>query len=229
MKHTFKKVLATISAAAMCAIPTINAFTANAACPANPRYTFRKDFFVKQSANLDRIIFGWGVNSNGTSVAYSIQKVQGTLQRYGSGAVNYHMGGGNFYPENSNVTGLVLTEYIYTNDTTLYNENTTLYAYDKNDNNVSNKVYATPSFMVGDIDGDHDVDGYDYSLLDAAISANGTITSFNYNRTVSYTLGGQTKTTLAYILDINNDGRVTVTDKYMLQDFLEMPDYCFEN
>ena len=228
MKHTLKKIFATVSAAAMCAVPTINAFTANAATSSNPRYTLRMDFFVKSSANLDRIIFGWGLNSNGTSTPYSLKKVQGTLQRYGTGAVNYHMGGGNFYPSNSNVTGLVITEYAYANDLYGNSDNVTLYAYDKNNNDVSNKVFATPSFYVGDIDGDRDVDGYDYSLIDAAIPSGYVLNSFNYNTTVSYTLGGQTKTTLAYRLDINNDGRLTITDKYMLSDFLSIPDYHFE-
>ena len=55
MKHTFKKVLATISAAAMCAVPTINAFTASAATSDHPRYTLRRAYFVKSAANIPGI------------------------------------------------------------------------------------------------------------------------------------------------------------------------------
>ena len=229
MKHTFKKVLATISAAAMCAVPTINAFTASAATSDHPRYTLRRAYFVKSAANIDRITFTWGLNSNGTSTPYSIEKVSGHLQRFGSGTTNYHMGGGNFYPSNSNVTGLVITAYSYSDVTHGDSDYTTLSAYDKDNNDISDKVYETPSFYAGDIDGDRDVDVYDFSLIDAAIAPNYVLKKYNYNTTVTYTLGSQTKTTLAYKLDINNDGKVTVTDKYMLADFFGIDDYCFAN
>ena len=229
MKHTFKKVLATISAAVMCAIPTVTSFSVNAAAPDNARYTFRKDYFVKYSANIDRIIFGWGMNSNGTSTPLSIKKVSGNLDPYGSGAVNYHMGGGTFYPSNSGVTGLVLTEYIYTNKTVLNGETTTLGAVNKNNVTVNNSVYAAPSFMVGDIDGDADVDAQDYNIIYAALQKYTSINSFTYNSTFSVTLGGQTKSYYTYKIDINNDGKFNSSDEYLLNYFNSHPNYRFAN
>lgn len=225
MKHTLRKVFATISAAAMCAIPTISSLSANAVAPENARFTFRRDYFVTQAnLNLDRIIISWGLNSNGTSAPAAVKmRSEDTLQIGGGGAVNYHNGGGNFYTHanNRNRKYLAVTSHIYTNKTSLYDETGSAYAYTTTNANVSSKIYTTPSFIVGDLNGDKNVDGNDYSVILEAYNKKGYTSSFTKDDKVTFTLGNKTYNLKLYLLDINNDGRFTSADSSLLKYYNE--------
>lgn len=220
MKHTLRKVFATISAAAMCAIPTISSLSANAVAPSNARYTFRRSYFITQAnKNIDRIIISWGLNSNGTSAPAAVKmRSEDNLVIGGSGAVNYHNGGGNFYLHSSNRNRkyLAVTSHIYTNRTSLYDETGSAYAYTTSNANVSSSVYTTPSFMVGDLNGDKTVDGNDYSVILEAYNKKGYVSSFTKDDNVSFTLGNRSYNLKLYLLDINNDGAFSYADVSLL-------------
>ncbi len=223
MKNTFKKVLATISAAAMCAIPTISSLSANAVAPADARLTWRRDYFVTQAnLNLDRIIISWGLNSNGVSAPAAVKmRSEDTLNIGGGGAVNYYNGGGNFYTHSSNRNRkyLAVTSHIYTNRTSLYDETGSAYAYTTSNANISSKIYTTPSFIVGDFNNDKKVDGGDESILAEAYLKSGYRSSFTHTDKVNFTLGGKYYSINLYKLDINNDGIISPSDKAMLSDY----------
>lgn len=228
MKHTLRKVFATISAAAMCAIPTITSLSANAVAPENARFTFRRDYFIAQAnKNIDRIIISWGLNSNGTSAPAAVKmRSEDTLQIGGGGAVNYHNGGGNFYTHSSNRNRkyLAVTSHIYTNKTSLYDETGSAYAYTPSNVNVSSAVYMTPSFMVGDLNGDKNVDGNDYSVILAAYNKKGNVYSFTHTDSVSFKLGNKNYNIKTYLLDIDNDGKFTSADPALLYHYTQNQD-----
>ncbi|WP_019679114.1 hypothetical protein [Ruminococcus flavefaciens] len=214
MKNTIKKIAASISAAVLCALPVVNSLTANAYAGPDAMYTYRKVYYSPYNSNIDRVIFSWNINSNGTSAPTNTRLAAGTLQDGGSGAPNHHIGGGNFYPTNSAVTGRIFSQSFYSVDTSITEYSNNIYVYNKNNQLVNSGVRTFPTMLVGDIDGDNDVDSFDFSLINHVINVEGyrlsNITSPHSFKGVE--LNGRHYTVYSYQLDIDNDGDVDSTD-----------------
>lgn len=225
MKKTFRKIAASITAAALCALPLANAFTASAIADANARYTYRTVFAVSSSKNINCLVAGVACRTSGTSAPVADKLASGTFTGSGSGAPGLYAGGVNFYPTNRNVTGGLLSFHTYCNSPSNYKEvKITNFAYDINGNAISNGVKALPTFLVGDINGDNAINEADYQILYRAVddkTNNSSRYKFSYFSKMSVNVGGSTKSYSAYLFDINNDGYLSSADTAMFDTYLD--------
>ena len=223
MKHTFKKITAALAAAVMCALPTVNALSANAYANDNARYTFRKTYIVTRSSNIDAISFSWNINSNGSSAPQVTTLVDGEFMNGGTGVINHHIGAGSFFPDNPNVTGPVFTQSFIsnTNSPTVYGNSVSVF---KTNGQIDNSgIVVTDKFLVGDINGDKAINGSDSSILDTGLNQ-GKFNNKKFNQTVSI----NNKTYSVYIFDINDDGVIDSNDLAMLRMYESSSTYRFE-
>lgn len=216
MKHTFKKIAATISAAVMCALPMANALSANAIASSTARYTYRKLYYTSYTANVDHFVYGIVVRKSGTSVPASHQIYQnGTLEVGGSAGTLYYNAGGNFYPNTSTVSGIIASMHCYSDTADFHEYSSSASAFDANGNLISGGMAYTPSFLVGDIDSDGDIDYSDYTILQDLGKSNVSYSNI-YTRVYSH----NNTSYPAYKADINNDGRVNNWDAFFVQQYL---------
>ena len=214
MKHTFKKITAALAAAVMCALPSVNALSANAYAGDDAMYTFRKIYYSPYNSNIDHIVFSWNINSNGTSAPKTTKLASGNLVNGGGGAPNHHIAGGSFYPSNPSVTGRIFSQSFYSYDTSVTEYGTSIYVYDRNGNLVNGGARTYDTILVGDMDRDKDVDAFDFSLINHIINVEG----YRLNKILSqYSaknvyLNGRNYTVYSYQMDIDNDGDVDLND-----------------
>ena len=227
MKNTIKKIVATISAAAMCAVPMSNALSANAYANANARYTFRKTFAVSSPKNIKRLVFGVACSTSGTNGPVAHKIANGTLETGAGGGVGVHNAGGTFYPSNRNMVGGMVSVHMVCNSPSDYHEySTTNYAYAPNGSLIPNAVSSSPTFLVGDIDLDNDIDEADYQILFRGIYKK-TVESgisaykFSYFEVMNVAVGGSAGNYSAYSFDINNDGYLSNADLAMFSSYLD--------
>ncbi|HNZ98797.1 hypothetical protein [Ruminococcus sp.] len=218
MKHIFKKIAATISAAAMCAAPMANALSANAAASANARYTFRQVYWADGSANVKRFEFSFAVRKYHDSVPfYNLIGNQATIAGGGSAGDSYYSCGGTVTAK-TRLSGPFLSVSAYSENPADYADSFgTCRAYKANGRQSYNSIYYSnncnpdyldcAAFLVGDLNGDLIIDGYDYSILEYAVNQFG-ISSYGYNSVLS--IWGNT--VKKYQMDIDNDGDVDTSD-----------------
>ncbi|MBR6994665.1 MAG: hypothetical protein IKH96_01460 [Ruminococcus sp.] len=220
MKHTFKKFTAALAAAVMCALPTVNALSANAYANDNARYTFRKTYIVTRSSDIDAISFSWNINSNGNSAPQVTTLVPGEFMNGGTGVINHHIGAGSFFPTNPNVTGPVFTQSFIsnTNTPTVYGNSVSVF---KTNGQIDNSaIVVTDKFLVGDLDKDGDIDAADREIVRRASYSN--LTSYT---DTTYVYLNSTQRYLAYQLDINDDGKVNTADYNMIYQYVRGANY----
>ena len=220
MKNTIKKIVATISAAAMCAIPMANALTADAAISPNARYTFRKVYYVANSANIKDVVFRWIINSNGTSAPQAHTLAPGQLINGNTGGQNRHVGAGTYSPTNHYVTGAIFTQSFFSNTTSPTEYGNYIEVYNNNNQQLYDKVKAYDKYLVGDINNDGIINGSDASLLDNALN-NTNISSKKLTDPVK--INGVTYR--VYKFDIDNDGDVDSADLSMILQYNMGPDH----
>lgn len=224
MKHTFKKITAALAAAVMCALPSVNALSANANANANTnaRYTYRKVFFAPYQKNIDHVVFGLACRSTNTDPPVADKIASGTLIRGSGGGPGCHSAGGTFYPYNSNMTGLMVSEHVLCNSPSDYHEVSSFaYAYDANGNSINNAVYSLSTFLVGDIDRNGTVDGFDRFLIKKKIKDQGyVLDSYTPYSSTSIYYNGTYYTEMNIWLDINDDGKIDLADYHMLEDYV---------
>ena len=224
MKNTIKKIVATISAAAMCAIPMANALTADAAISPNARYTFRKVYFVDQSADIKNVVFRWIINSNGTSAPQAYALAPGQLINGNTGGPNRHVGAGTYSPDYHYTTGAIFSQSYHSNTTSPTEYGNYIEVYNSNNQQLYNKVTALDSFLVGDIDGDKDIDEIDRKIITKAINDDHfSASSFTQNNTTGVTIYHNNHNMYfnvsVYKLDINDDGVVNNNDYTLFRNY----------
>lgn len=219
MKNTFKKIAATLSAAVMCALPAVNALSANAAASANARYTMRKVYWVDSTAHVRQLGFGFTNTRGGCSPATITGIAPGTLSVGGSaGDVYYNCGG--TLTSTSDICNAAVSFSVVCNNPSYYEEGSNVYcrAYKADGTQSYNSVRTVSAFLVGDVNGDGAINSDDHVIVDAASHAN--LTSYTNTKRVAVTLGGATRYYYAYKLDINDDGKVNSADATMLNDYV---------
>lgn len=217
MKKTIRRFTASLTAAILCALPLANAFTANALADKNARYTYRTVFATQSAKNINRLIAGVSCKSANTDAPQADLIASGTKSGVGGGAPGLYAGGINFYPENPNVKGGLVSFHTHCNSPSDYKENKiTNSATDLNGNVVS--VTAFPTFLIGDFNNDKNINEKDCDILTEAINKvtnykPNTLYKFNYFSKVSFELGGVSYSNIPlYKLDINNDGYLSKAD-----------------
>lgn len=217
MKKTFKKIAASLTAAVLCALPLANTLTAGAVANANARYTYRTVFATSSSKNIYRLVAGVSCKTANTDAPQADKIASGTFTGSGSGAPGLYAGGANFYPTNRNVKGGLMSFHTHCNSPSDYKESKiTNSAIDPNGNAVS--VTAFPTFLIGDLNNDKNINAKDCDILTEAINKVtnyklNTSYKFNYFSKVSFELGGVSYNNIPlYKLDINNDGYLSKAD-----------------
>ena len=217
MKHTLKKITASIAAAVMCAIPAANALSANAEASITARFTYRKIYYVPNAKNIDHVVFGLACNSSHTSSPSSIPIAYGSLTPGYGGGPGFYNEGGTFVPTDPNVTGRIVSQSVHCDSAADYHERSSFaYAYKANGQAINNAVYSLPTFLVGDFDGDNDIDGDDYSIINHAVNVKHISENYSVYTTTSFDLGGVYRTYKVYKFDVNNDGYVNNADVFLL-------------
>ena len=241
MKKTLRKITASIAAAVMCALPVANSLTANATASANARYTFRKTFAISEyngheenPHDIATFVFGVACRTANTSAPAAHQIGEGKLTPGGGGAPGCYNGGGNFYPTDHNIVGGLVSVHMYCDTPYDYKEmSTTNYAYDSYGNPVNDIVAAGPTFLVGDLDLDKDIDTDDFQILFRGISDRTKdfkeSYKFCYFEIMNVAIGGVGRNYSAYPFDINDDGYLSYADVDMFQKYLSNSNYRFEN
>lgn len=221
MKHIFKKIAATISAAAMCAAPMANALSANAAASANARYTFRQVYWADSTARVKNFEFSFAVRQYHDSVPfYNLIGDQATIAGGGSAGDSYYSCGGNV-TANTYLSGPFLSVSAYSEDPADYADSFgTCRAYRANgqpsynginySGNCNYERLSCSAFLVGDLNGDLIIDGYDYSILEYAVNQL-AVSSYSFNTLLN--IWGNTVAMLQ--MDIDDDGDVDSDDVAM--------------
>ena len=222
MKNTLKKVTASIAAAVLCAVPMASSFSANAAANANARFTYRKVFAVSESKNIDLLVFGVSCRTANTSAPSADKIASGSLTPGGGGNPGVYNGGGNFRPSNRNMVGGMVSVSMLCNSPYDYNEiSVTNYAYGPSGNLISNAVGAGPTFLVGDLDLDKDIDAKDYDILYAGVKKvapnYNSKYKFSYFGYMNVVVGGEGHNYSFYEFDINDDGYLSQADLDLFQ------------
>ena len=217
MKHTFKKFTAALAAAVMCALPTVNALSANAYANDDARYTFRKTFAVSSPKNVKKLVFGVACSTSGTNGPWAEKIAQGNLERGAGGGVGVHNAGGTFYPTNYNMVGGMVSIHMVCNSPSDYHEiSTTNYGYAPNGSLIPNAVTASPTFLVGDVNFDDQIDSDDFNFLYRGIHDKINSThpkyKFSYFEVLNVAVGNSYGNFSAYTFDINDDGYLSQAD-----------------
>ena len=222
MKHTLKKITASIAAAVMCAIPTINALSANAYANENARYTYRKVFYVPTAKNIHHTVFGLACRTTNTDAPVADAIAPGTLIPGSGGGPGCHNAGGSFYFNNPNMTGIVFSEHVYCNSPSDYKEVSWFaYSYKANGDAIEHGVYSFITFLVGDINWDGIIDGNDYAMLNDAVNVQ-HISSYTWNTNIN--VWGTNYP--AYKFDIDDDGDLDSNDVTLLLNYISnIPGY----
>ena len=216
MKHTFKKIAATLSAAVMCALPAVNALSANATASANARYTMRKVYWVDGSANVKKLEFGFTNQRGGCSPATITTIAPGTKSVGGSAGDSYYNCGGTLTGYGY-ISGPALSFSVVCDKPSYYKEGSNVYcrAYKANGTQSFNSVRYSQAFLVGDLSGNNVIDGYDYAILDYALNQFG-INSYGFDSQVN--IWGNT--VKKYQMDIDDDGDVDSADSALLMKYI---------
>ncbi len=232
MKKTFKKIAASLTAAVLCALPLANTLTAGAVANANARYTYRTVFATTSSKNIKYLVAGVACKSANTDAPVADKIASGTFTGSGGGAPGLYAGGVNFYPTNRNVVGGLLSFHTHCNSPSDYKEvSITNFAYDANGKAISNAVKTTPTFLVGDINFDKQINEADHQILYKAIQDKTKTTSrykFNYSEVMNVAVGNTAGNYSAYSFDINNDGYISSDDNALFMKYLERKITRFE-
>lgn len=213
MKMNFKKIAASVSAAVLCAVPMMNAVSANATA-SNPKYTYRSVLFIYgNSRNAKSVSYNYSSKKSGaTNPTYRKGDFEGTHSGNGSAGDSYYSCGGIFTASgNFNAGGRVLTISAKTDSASFTEGTKTAKVYNAAGTQISVNTYWTPAFMVGDLNGDKKVDGSDYSYLHEAVF-NCHATEMDLNSRI--TVFG--KSIPVYEFDIDNNGFVGMYDLTLL-------------
>lgn len=219
MKKTFKKIAATLSAAVMCAIPMASALSANATASSNARYTMRKVYWVDSTAYVKKINVGFTNKRAGCSPATITPLVKGTPSFGGSaGDVYYNCGG--TLTANNYFGGPAISFSVICDSVSDYGQGSNVYcnAFKANGTQSYNSVRTVNAFLVGDVNDDGIINDKDHVIVDAAGRAGAN--TYSATDRIYVNLNGTTKSYLAYKLDINDDGRITLDDAYMLNSYV---------
>ena len=222
MKKNIKAIIAALSASIMCAVPVANSITADAYANAGARFTYRKNFAVSSPKNIKRLVFGVACSTSGTDAPWADKIASGTLERGAGGSVGVHNAGGTFYPSNRNMVGGMVSVSMLCNSPYDYNEiSVTNYAYGPSGNLISNAVGAGPTFLVGDLDLDKDIDAKDYDILYAGVKKvapnYNSKYKFSYFGYMNVVVGGEGHNYSFYEFDINDDGYLSQADLDLFQ------------
>ena len=231
MKKAFRKITASIAAAVMFALPAANSLTTSATANANARFTYRKVFAVSSTKNIDHLVFGVACRSAHTDAPTAHKIGKGTLSPGGSGAPGVYNGGGTFYPTNKKISGGIVSVHMYCDSASDYQEiRTTNYAYSPSGALMSNAVSACPTFLVGDLDLDGDLDNNDFQILCRGVQQKTTDVGktkyeFSYFEVMNVHVGNTYGNFSAYSFDINDDGVLSNADITMLNNYFSNSSY----
>ncbi|MBO4877472.1 MAG: hypothetical protein J5501_05645 [Ruminococcus sp.] len=219
-----KAIVAALSAAVMCALPAANAFTADAYAQSGARFTFRKNFAVSSAKNIDHLVFGVKCATAHTDGPKASKIASGTLTPGAGGNAGVHNAGGTFYPSNRNmVGGMVSVAMVCDSPYDYVEKGVTNYAYDANNKLIKDAVGAGPTFLVGDLDLDKDIDAKDYDILFAGVKKVAPYSwskyKFSYFGYMNVAVGGVGRNYSFYSFDINDDGYLSQDDLDMFQSY----------
>lgn len=217
MKNTLRKITASLAAAVLCAVPMTSSLSANAEANANARNTFRRIWFIDDSANVVKFVFSFSCKKANTSApSYTILK--GTVTGNGGSAGTQYYNCGANVERSAGLYGPVCFASAYCNSPSDFVEGSLVAnAYKAGNVQSFNSVHSY-KFLVGDINNDNVVNAKDYDYMCYAIN-NGFTGSYSYTQSVTGTLGGSYFSYAKYKFDINGDGYVTSADRTMLANY----------
>jgi len=240
----FKKITASIAAAALCAVSAMStAINANAATPdASYKYTYRAILLKTECDKTIQIDWGYShmKSSNVWSNMPKVGSYSGSIKGGGSAGDTYENCGGTFtpyYPITG--TGKIFTITTFAKPSssnpkkpatftegTMYATAYKRYAGKivKIDNNAGLKFEK--AFLVGDVNRDGKIDDGDKSFYQTALNnsydANGKRYADGvYNRSFCDTIYINGKAYPAYIFDIDNNNYIDHRDKEMLDSHIQ--------
>lgn len=224
MKKNVKAIIAALSAAVMCAVPAANGLTADAYANTNARFTYRKTFAVSSAKNIDHLVFGVKCATAHTDGPKASKIASGTLTPGAGGNAGVHNAGGTFYPSNRNmVGGMVSVAMVCDSPYDYVEKGVTNYAYDKNNNLISDAVSASATILVGDINLDKKIDAKDYDILFAGVKKvapyDWSRYKFSYFGYMNVAVGGVGRNYSYSNFDINDDGYLSKADLDMFQQY----------
>ncbi|WP_297960900.1 dockerin type I domain-containing protein [uncultured Ruminococcus sp.] len=229
MKNTFKKIAATLSAAVMCALPAANALSANATAGSNARYTMRRVYWIDGSANVKNLSLSFTNKRLHCSPATITPIIPGTTSFGGSAGDTYYSCGGS-YTANSYFGGPAVSFSVYCDSPSYYGEGNNVYckAYKANGQQSYNSVHTRPAFLVGDFDGDKDIDGNDYSIIYHAINVLKVGNNYGYGSIAYFNFNNKSYSIPVLQFDINDDGVINQEDTNMHFQYISSTTYRFE-